>query len=123
MFTAGALDYDDATRQLVLKGTASCAPSSSGSRAEMAADRPPLVFITGASSGIGQALAARYAAAGWRLALVARRVAVLEDWARTARASATGPQWRAYGADVQEVDSLSLRPASAAWPSRACPTW
>ena len=33
----------------------------------------PLVFITGASSGIGQALAARYAQAGWRLALVARR--------------------------------------------------
>ena len=30
----------------------------------------PLVFITGASSGIGQALAARYAQAGWRLALV-----------------------------------------------------
>jgi hypothetical protein len=36
---------------------------------------PPLVFITGASSGIGQALAARYAQAGWRLALVARRQA------------------------------------------------
>ena len=29
----------------------------------------PLVFITGASSGIGQALAARYLRAGWRLAL------------------------------------------------------
>lgn len=37
-------------------------------------DDAPLVFITGASSGIGQALAARYAA-GWRLALVARRTA------------------------------------------------
>jgi len=33
----------------------------------------PLVFITGASSGIGQALAKRFHAAGWRLALVARR--------------------------------------------------
>ena len=40
----------------------------------------PLVFITGASSGIGQALAARYARAGWRLALVARRRATLQDW-------------------------------------------
>ena len=40
----------------------------------------PLVFITGASSGIGQALAARYAAAGWRLALVARRTDALADW-------------------------------------------
>ena len=27
----------------------------------------PLVFITGASSGIGQSLAQRYLAAGWRL--------------------------------------------------------
>jgi len=42
----------------------------------------PLVFITGASSGIGQALAARYAQAGWRLALVARRDADLRAWAQ-----------------------------------------
>ena len=43
----------------------------------------PLVFITGASSGIGQALAARYAAAGWRLALVARRYLFMgAQWAR-----------------------------------------
>ena len=42
----------------------------------------PLVFITGASSGIGQALAGHYARAGWRLALVARRADVLADWAR-----------------------------------------
>jgi short-subunit dehydrogenase len=41
----------------------------------------PLVFVTGASSGIGQALAARYAAAGWRLALVARRGAEMRAWA------------------------------------------
>ena len=33
----------------------------------------PLVFITGASSGIGQALALHYYRAGWRLALQARR--------------------------------------------------
>jgi NADP-dependent 3-hydroxy acid dehydrogenase YdfG len=42
----------------------------------------PLVFITGASSGIGQALAARYAQAGWRLALVARRTAEVQAWAQ-----------------------------------------
>lgn len=40
----------------------------------------PLVYITGASSGIGQALALRYHQAGWRLALVARRSAELEQW-------------------------------------------
>ena len=41
-----------------------------------------LVFITGASSGIGQALAWRYRQAGWRLALVARRTGEIEQWAR-----------------------------------------
>ena len=41
----------------------------------------PLAFITGASSGIGQALALRYVAAGWRVALVARRQAELTAWA------------------------------------------
>ena len=40
--------------------------------------RPPLVFVTGASSGIGQALAARFHRAGWRLALVARRAAEVQ---------------------------------------------
>lgn len=62
----------------------------------------PLVFITGASSGIGQALAARYAQAGWRLALVARRVAELEAWCRGQGWPAE--RWAVYGADMRDVD-------------------
>ncbi|QEA12985.1 SDR family oxidoreductase [Comamonas flocculans] len=46
----------------------------------------PLVFITGASSGIGQALAERYLADGWRLALVARRGEALQAWRQGAGA-------------------------------------
>ena len=42
----------------------------------------PLVFITGASSGIGQALALRYYQAGFHLALLARRTQTMEVWAR-----------------------------------------
>jgi short-subunit dehydrogenase len=64
----------------------------------------PLVFITGASSGIGQALAARYAQAGWRLALVARRTGEVESWAR---AQQLAPErWAVYAADVQDIDSI-----------------
>lgn len=64
----------------------------------------PLAFITGASSGIGQALAARYHAAGWRLALVARRTEVVEAWAR-GLGLADG-SWQVYAADVQVVESI-----------------
>jgi NADP-dependent 3-hydroxy acid dehydrogenase YdfG len=40
-----------------------------------------LVFITGASSGIGQALALTYYQAGYKLALVARRITEIASWA------------------------------------------
>lgn len=64
----------------------------------------PLVFITGASGGIGQALAARYAQAGWRLALAARRDAEIEQWARAQGLGAE--RCVAYAADVAQIDSV-----------------
>jgi short-subunit dehydrogenase len=64
----------------------------------------PLVFITGASSGIGQALAARFARDGYRLALVARRVADMQTWALAQGYDET--QCRVYGADVADTDSI-----------------
>ena len=64
----------------------------------------PLVFITGASSGIGQAFAARYAQAGWRLALAARRVGEIENWAQLQGLGAE--RCLAYAADVQQIDSI-----------------
>ena len=70
----------------------------------MNATAAPLVFITGASSGIGQALAVRYATAGWRLALVARRAETLEAW-RTAQ-GLTSERCGVYAADVQDVDAV-----------------
>ena len=63
-----------------------------------------VAFITGASSGIGQALAWRYHQAGWRLALVARRTQEIEDWARAKGLAADG--YRVYGADVADTDSI-----------------
>ena len=64
----------------------------------------PLVFITGASSGIGQALAARYAQAGWRLALVARRTAEIEAW--VAAQGLPPERVGVFGADVAETASI-----------------
>ncbi len=63
----------------------------------------PLVFITGASSGIGLALAARYAKAGWRLALVARRTADMQAWVDAQGLTATAA---VYGADVALPETI-----------------
>jgi short-subunit dehydrogenase len=64
----------------------------------------PLIFITGASSGIGQALAWRYYQAGYALALVARRTEEIEAWARAQQLDST--RYGIYRADVAEVDSI-----------------
>jgi short-subunit dehydrogenase len=63
-----------------------------------------LVFITGASSGIGQALAARFYDAGYGLALVARRTDQIETWARARQLDAA--RYRIYSADVAQTDSI-----------------
>ena len=65
----------------------------------------PLVYITGASSGIGQALALRYHRAGWRLALVARRGAELQAWAQAQGLSAG--HCAVYAADVRDVAAIT----------------
>jgi len=70
----------------------------------MTAMTSPLAFITGASSGIGQALAARYAALGWQLALVARRENVLREWAEAQQLDAA--RCGIYAADAADVGSI-----------------
>jgi len=64
----------------------------------------PLVFITGASSGIGQALAARFHGAGYRLALVARRGDAVTHWA--AQAGIDPARFAVYVADVRDVAAI-----------------
>jgi len=64
----------------------------------------PLLFITGASSGIGQALALAWARQGGRLALVARRGDELRAWAA---AQGLGPERCAvYSADVRDTAAI-----------------
>ncbi len=70
--------------------------------------RAPLVFITGASSGIGQALALRYQRAGYRLALVGRRTEAMADWL-AAQAFPDAAEHAVYRANV--ADPVSIRAA------------
>lgn len=63
-----------------------------------------LVFITGASSGIGQALALRYHQAGYRLALVARREALMQQW--LAQQGIGADRAQVFAADVAQTSSI-----------------
>ena len=63
-----------------------------------------LVFITGASSGIGQAMALRFHQAGYALALVARRVSEVETWATAHGININS--YHIYSADVSDVNSI-----------------
>lgn len=64
-----------------------------------------LVFITGASSGIGQALALRYYRDGARLALVARRTTEVERWASEQQLDPA--RFQVYGADVSDDEAMA----------------
>lgn len=63
-----------------------------------------LVVITGASSGIGQALASRYHQAGWTLALMARRTGEIQAW--TAQQRFDPDRYAVYRADVADTASI-----------------
>ena len=63
------------------------------------------MLITGASSGLGQALALRYYRAGWRLALVARRGDPMRAWAQAQGLAAN--RVTVYAADVCDVAAVA----------------
>ncbi len=65
----------------------------------------PLVLITGASSGIGQAMALHYLRLGYRLALVARRSQALQAWLDT-HAIPAGKH-AIYCADVADTEQMA----------------
>ena len=64
----------------------------------------PLVYITGASSGLGQAMAWHYYQRGWSVALVARRATLMQQWAQEKQMQAH--RYAVYEADVEDIDSI-----------------
>lgn len=75
-------------------------------------DRPPVVLVTGASSGIGRATALQLAGRGVRLVLVARSVQSLTAAARQCRAA--GATVLVVPADVADADAVEGAFAAAA---------
>lgn len=82
--------------------------------AKKSSARPPLILITGASQGIGEALALAYATAfpGARLALVARTGAKLERVA--ARCAKLGADAHGFVCDVTDEAAVGRLPAAVA---------
>ena len=66
----------------------------------------PMVLITGASSGIGQALALACLQRGWRVALLARRQDLLQQWVQALPITVSAGQTCVLGADVGDADSM-----------------
>ena len=65
---------------------------------------PRHILITGASSGIGAALAKRYAQAGTRLSLTARDPARLQEIGELCRGAGAEPEW--HVADIADAHSV-----------------
>ena len=66
----------------------------------------PTVVVTGAGSGVGQAVALKFAAAGWQVALVGRRPETLTETAALAGAGSDG-RLVSFPCDVAAADAVA----------------
>jgi len=82
----------------------------------------PLVLITGASSGIGQALAQAYLQRGWRVALLARRTEALQQWLHSLPPEFSAGQTCILGA-TSAMQTAWSELHSIAWRPWGCRMW
>lgn len=66
----------------------------------------PTVVVTGAGSGVGRAIAVRFAAEGWKVGLIGRQAASLEETAAHAGAAAEG-RVGLFTCDVSDADAVA----------------
>src|SRR5262249_7550572 len=116
ILNAAALAKDESLRTLLpchperSEGSQPSTPESASSMSKTTTSQGPMkrIFLTGASSGLGAALARRYAQEGAMLGLVARRASMLE----ALRANLPHPErHRVYALDV--TDHAALAAAAA----------
>ena len=65
-----------------------------------------VVLITGASAGIGEACAHRFAAEGCNIILIARRIAKLEETKKTLEETYEGVKVHCIKFDVKDLDKV-----------------
>jgi len=69
------------------------------------------IVVTGAGSGVGRAVALKFAAEGWRVAVVGRRAWSLEETARLAGVAADG-RLAAFPCDVGDAEAVDAMGAA-----------
>ncbi|WP_314172522.1 SDR family oxidoreductase [Streptomyces winkii] len=70
-------------------------------------EQPRTALVTGAGSGIGRAVAAELAAAGWQVTLAGRRPGPLEETARLIGGTAGSPEAAVVPTDVTDPEAVT----------------